>query len=60
MKELTEKQKKEIDIIKKKMFEELEKEKAKDSDLTLDSGQGNPIISKYKKEIKKVIENSTK
>ena len=60
MKELTTEQKKKIDEIKKQMFEELDKndKKRKKTENILDSGQGNQIISKYKKQIEKII-NST-
>ena len=60
MKELTTEQKKKIDEIKKQMFEELDKndKKRKKTENILDSGQGNQIISKYKKQMEKII-NST-
>ena len=60
MKELTIEQKKKIDEIKKQMFEELDKndKKRKKTENILDGGQGNQIISKYKKQIEKII-NST-
>lgn len=57
MKELTIEQKKKINDIKEKMFKELEKydKQQKETENVLDGGQGNPIISKYKKQIEKVI-----
>ncbi len=66
MERLTENQKKKINKIKQKMFNELEKfdklesQNQKEISSMLDSGQGNPIISKYLKEMKKVIYDSTK
>lgn len=57
MKDLTEEQKKKINDIKEKMFKELEEydKQQKETENVLDGGQGNPIISKYKKQIEKVI-----
>lgn len=57
MLELTEMKKKEINKIKEEMFKRLSNYKESNNRQTLDAGHGNPIISKYKKEIKKVIEN---
>ena len=63
MKELTEEQKRKIDEIKKQMFKELEEydkiNKQSDGD-TLDGGQGNPIISKYNKKIKEIMNSTQK
>lgn len=57
MKELTIEQKKKINDIKEKMFKELEEydKQQKETENVLDGGQGNPIISKYKKQIENVI-----
>lgn len=57
MKELTIEQKKKINDIKEKMFKELKEydKQQKETENVLDGGQGNPIISKYKKQIEKVI-----
>ncbi len=63
MKELTEEQKKKIDEIKKQMFKELEKYDRRNQQIdgdTLDSGQGNPIISKYNKKIKEIMNSTQK
>ena len=59
MKELTIEQKKKINDIKEKMFKELEEydKQQKETGNVLDGGQGNPIISKYKKQIKEIINN---
>lgn len=62
MKELTIEQKKKIDNIKKQMFKELKEydKQSKESNNILDAGQGNPIISKYKKQIEKIINSTQK
>ncbi len=65
MKELTIEQRKKINNIKKQMFKELEEydKQSKESNETndiLDSGQGNPIISKYKKQIKEIVDSTQK
>lgn len=62
MKELTIEQKKKINDIKEKMFKELEEyeKQQKETENVLDGGQGNPIISKYKKQIEKVINGTQK
>lgn len=62
MKELTIEQKKKINDIKEKMFKELEEydKQQKETENVLDGGQGNPIISKYKKKIEKVINGTQK
>lgn len=62
MKELTIEQKKKINDIKEKMFKELEEydKQQKETGNVLDGGQGNPIISKYKKQIEKVINGTQK
>lgn len=62
MKELTIEQKKKINDIKEKMLKELEEydKQQKETENVLDGGQGNPIISKYKKQIEKVINGTQK
>ena len=62
MKELTIEQKKKINDIKEKMFKELKEydKQQKETEDVLDGGQGNPIISKYKKQIEKVIDGTQK
>lgn len=64
MKDLTEEQKKKINEIADKMFAELDKydkeNKTDDDENKLDSGQGNPIISKYKKQIEEIINGTQK
>lgn len=62
MKELTIEQKKKIDDIKEQMFKELEEydKQKKETENILDCGQGNPVISKYKKQIEKVINGTQK
>lgn len=62
MKELTIEQKKKIDDIKEQMFKELEEydKQKKEAENILDCGQGNPVISKYKKKIEKVINGTQK
>lgn len=62
MKELTIEQKKKINDIKEKMFKELEEydKQQKETENVLDGGQGNLIISKYKKQIEKVINGTQK
>ena len=64
MKDLTEEQKKKINEIKDKMFNELDEydkeNDINDKEIKLDSGQGNPIISKYKKQISKIINSTQK
>lgn len=62
MKELTIEQKKKINDIKEKMFKELKEydKQQKETEDVLDGGQGNPIISKYKKQIEKVINGTQK
>lgn len=62
MKELTIEQKKKIDDIKEQMFKELEEydRQKKEAENILDCGQGNPVISKYKKKIEKVINGTQK
>lgn len=62
MKELTIEQRKKIDNIKKQMFKELDEydKQMKESENILDAGQGNPIISKYKKQIEKIINSTQK
>ena len=62
MKELTIEQKKKINDIKEKMFKELEEydKQQKETENVLDGGQGNPVISKYKKKIEKVINGTQK
>lgn len=60
MKKLTIEQKKKIDNIKIQMFKELKQyddKQLNDFGNILDAGQGNPIISKYKKQIKEIINN---
>lgn len=61
---LTEEQKKKINEIADKTFAELEKNdqknKAEDDGNKLDSGQGNSIISKYKKQIEEIINGTQK
>ena len=60
MKKLTIEQKKKIDNIKIQMFKELKQyddKQLNDFENILDAGQGNPIISKYKKQIKEIINN---
>lgn len=62
MKELTIEQKKKINDIKEQMFKDLEEydKQKKETENVLDGGQGNPIISKYKKQIEKVINGTQK
>lgn len=62
MKELTIEQKKKINDIKEQMFKELEEydKQKKETENILDCGQGNPVISKYKKQIEKVINGTQK
>ena len=53
---------KKINDIKKQMFKELEEydKQKKEAENILDCGQGNPVISKYKKQIEKVINGTQK
>ena len=57
MKQLTKEKKKKIANIKEEMLKELEKydKQKQETENVLDGGQGNPIISKYKKQIEKII-----
>lgn len=64
MSDLTEEQKKKINEIKDKMFKELDEydkeSNIDDKEIKLDSGQGNPIISKYKNQISEIINSTQK
>ena len=62
MKELTIEQMKKINDIKKQMCKDLEEydKQKKEAENILDCGQGNPVISKYKKQIEKVINGTQK